>query len=121
MHNSQHASKLFRPLFLTVAISNIIWPEFTMAQTREFTYSATIPGPSSVALSDAIAGDGNYNATINVDNPDKPLEVYFGQTETLQKTYDIGNYSVDIYGQNTTDSSYTVFLVWLLIVITLFQ
>ncbi|HDM8290943.1 TPA: autotransporter outer membrane beta-barrel domain-containing protein [Yersinia enterocolitica] len=109
MHNSQHASKLFRPLFLTVAISNIIWPEFTMAQTREFTYSATIPGPSSVALSDAIAGDGNYNATINVDNPDKPLEVYFGQTETLQKTYDIGNYSVDIYGQNTTDSSYTVF------------
>ncbi|CRY15619.1 hypothetical protein [Yersinia enterocolitica] len=54
MHNSQHAYKLFRPLFLTVAISNIIWPEFTMAQTREFTYSATISGPSSVALSDAL-------------------------------------------------------------------
>ncbi|HDL8433726.1 autotransporter outer membrane beta-barrel domain-containing protein [Yersinia enterocolitica] len=51
----------------------------------------------------------HYNATINVDNPDKPLEVYFGQTETLPKTYDIGNYSVDIYGQNTTDSSYTAF------------
>ena len=121
MHNSQHASKLFRPLFLTVAISNIIWPEFTMAQTREFTYSATISGPSSVALSDAIAGDGNYNATINVDNPDKPLEVYFGQIETLQKHMTLGIIPSIFMGRILPIVLIPLFLVWLLIVITQFQ
>lgn len=110
MHHWQCASTLFRPLLLSTIISNLFWSGFSVAEDRKLTYSSTITDPSSIALSDAIRGDGNYNATVNVDNPNSSLEVYIGQTETNDKTYDVGDYSVNIQGQNnTTASPYTAF------------
>ncbi|CNH88395.1 autotransporter outer membrane beta-barrel domain-containing protein [Yersinia bercovieri] len=109
MHSLSCASKLFRPLLLSTIISNILLPGFSIAEERKYTYSSAISGPSSVALSDAISGDGNYKATVNVDNPSSSLEVYLGQTETANKAYDIGDYSVEINGQNTVDNPYTAF------------
>ncbi len=110
MHHWQCASTLFRPLLLSTIISNLFWSGFSVAEDRKLTYSSTITDPSSIALSDAIKGDGNYNATVNVDNPNGSLEVYIGQTEINGKTYNVGDYSVNIQGQNNTAASpYTAF------------
>lgn len=102
-------SKLFKPLTLSLLVSNILWSGYSLASDRELFYSSSSLQPSSVNLSEAIAGDGNYNTMVNVNNPGSPLEVYIGQTEISKKTYNIGSYSVDISGKDTTDSSYTAF------------
>ncbi|WP_407436593.1 autotransporter outer membrane beta-barrel domain-containing protein [Lelliottia sp.] len=102
-------SKKFKPLTLFLLINNILWSGYSLASERELNYSSGSLQPSSVNLTDAIAGDGNYNAVVNVNNPGSPLEVYIGQAETTQKKYTIGDYSVHLRGEDTTDSSYTAF------------
>ncbi|CQI95980.1 autotransporter outer membrane beta-barrel domain-containing protein [Yersinia rohdei] len=102
-------SKLFKSFTLSLLISNVLCSGYSLASERELFYSSSYLGPSSIKLSDAISDDGNYDAMVNVNNPGSPLEVYIGQTETSQKTYNVGNYSVNIQGKDTTDSSYTAF------------
>lgn len=109
MYSLRTTYNSFKPLLLSLLISNILWPGYSIASEREIFYTPTSMGPSSINLSDALAEDSNYNAIANVNNPGNPLEVYLGQTETSQKTYDIGNYSIDIHGQDTTDGSNSAF------------
>lgn len=54
-------SKLFKPLTLSLLVSNILWSGYSLASDRELFYSSSSLQPSSVNLSEAIAGDGNYN------------------------------------------------------------
>lgn len=110
MHKVRHASKLFRPLLLSTIISHVVWSGSSIAESIELDYSASSIGPTSVKLSDAIYGDGNYTAKVNVDNPNTSLEVYLGATEASGKSYNVGDYSVDIQGNNTSPlSPYSAF------------
>lgn len=75
MHKVRHASKLFRPLLLSTIISHAIWSGSSIAENIELDYSANSISPASVKLSDAISGDGNYTAKVNIDNPNTPLSL----------------------------------------------
>lgn len=110
MYSWKNKLKKIRPLILPILISNIICSGYGMAGSSDLFYTSTKIDPQSFNLSDVIATDGNYSANISVDNPNPALEVYIAQAETDDENYHIGDYFVNIHGNNIlSPEGYTAF------------
>lgn len=106
MYSRKYKSKTFRASILPILISNIMWSGCSIAGNYNLLYTSTKIDPKLFNLSDVIYNDGNYNANVTIDNPNQPLVVYFAKSENDGKSYNIGDYSINIHGNNISNPNY---------------